>query len=340
MNSSPAHSSSDYPARSHYGDHDHNHRSTVSWGAIFAGAVAALGVQVLLMMLGAGLGLAVYSPLTESDPMANLSIGALLIQSISAIISLCLGGWVAGRFAPVHCRATGWLHGFTVWCTATVGGVILVALGAGMMLGGLSKIISGGLSAAGQPVAAVAGGAADLASTALKQSEDTITSFVEEAVSSLPDDISESEKIRATREVGLALGRLFNPLQDGNTAANRSDAITALVEHTEMGQTEAENAVNEWTTTYEELQDDLAAAKETAVTQAREAADTAASALATASLWSFFAFLLGALAAAGGGFLGAQAAMKCEETTDDEAYSGHDTSDSDRPKRHIRDVES
>ena len=72
-------------------------RSTLSWGAIVAGMNAALALQVLFMMLGAGLGLAIYSPLTEENPVTNLSIGALLIQTICAILSLWLGGWVAGR---------------------------------------------------------------------------------------------------------------------------------------------------------------------------------------------------------------------------------------------------
>lgn len=317
MNSSMQQSRSQSLARSDFGDNRAPSRSTVSWGAIIAGAIAALALQVLFMMLAAGLGLAIYSPATGDDPVSSLSRGALLIHSICAIVSLCLGGWVAGRFAPVCARATGWLHGFTVWCAATVGGVLLVAFGAGALLGGLSKVVGGGLSAVGESVSSVAGGAADLAGNVVDQSGETITSFVDEAVNNLPEDGPANERIRATREVGLALGRLFNPMQEGDTTANRADAVTALVDHTEMTQAEADRAVTEWTGTFEGLQADLAALQDSAETQAREAADTAAGALAEISLWSFFGFLLGALAATGGGHLGAKSATRCDETTDD-----------------------
>lgn len=311
---SPSHSSTDPLVNSHYSDHQLHARSTVSWGAIFAGAVAALALHVLFMMLGAGLGLAIYSPLTEENPVANVSVGALIIHSICAIASLWFGGWVAGRFSPVAARATGWLHGFSVWCAATVGGVIMVSLGAGVIVGGLTKMVGGGLSAAGQP-------AAELASEAMNQSGETITSFVDEAVGNLPDDGPASERIRATREVGMALGRLFNPTQEGNTAANRSATVTALINHTEMSQAEADRTVTDWTNSYERMQDDLSEFKETAAKQTREAADSTADALTTFSLWAFVGFLIGALAATWGGHLGAKCANKCEDESDNKAYA-------------------
>jgi len=265
------------------------------------------------MMLGAGLGFAIYSPLTAENPVVTLSVGALLIQGISAVVSLWFGGWVAGRFSPVGARASGWLHGFSVWAAATVGGVLLVTLGAGWMLGDLSKIIGGGLSAAGQPAAAVAGGAVTLAADAVKQSGETLTSFVDEAVSSRPANGAASKGVRAKREVGFAVARLFNPAQQGNTAANRTAAVAALVDHAGMSQADADRVVTEWTATYERLQADLVALKEAAAQKARAAADTAADALAIFSLCAFVGFLLGALAATWGGHHGAKCATWGEE---------------------------
>ena len=313
MNSSLPYSSSESLARSNVGDNPGRTRSTVSWGAIFAGVSAALALQVLFMMLGAGLGFAIYSPLTSENPVANLGMGALLIQGISAVVSLWFGGWVAGRFSPVGARATGWLHGFSVWGTATVGGVMLVALGAGWMMGDLSKIIGGGLSAAGKPVAAVAGSAVDVAADAVKQSRDTITSFVDEAISGRPANAPANRGIRAKREIGFAVARLFNPAQEGNTAANRTAAVTALVDHAGMSQADADRTVTEWTATYERLRADLAAVKEAAATKAREAADAAADSLALLSLCAFVGFLFGALAATWGGSHGAKCATTCDE---------------------------
>lgn len=320
MNSSLPHSSAGSIERSHYGAYQTAPRSTVSWGAIFAGAIAAIALHVLLMMLGAGLGLAIFSPLTEDNPVADFSIGALIIHSICAIVSLYFGGWVAGRFSPVAARSTGWLHGFSVWCAATVGGVILVALGAGAMLGGFSKMVGGGLSAVGQPAAEVAGSAADLAADAVKQSGETIASFVDESVSYLPADGAANEGIRAKREIGIAVARYFNPAQEGNAEANRAAVVTALEDHTGMSRADADRAVTEWTMTFERLQADLATVKEAAATKAREMSDRAADALAKFSLWAFVAFLIGALAATWGGQIGAICATRCEEIADDETF--------------------
>lgn len=200
----------------------------------------------------------------------------------------------------------------------------MVALGASALLGGLTKVVGGGLSAVGESTSSVAGGVADLATEAWEQTDETITSYVDEAVSNLPEDVDAGEKIRATREVGLALGRLFNPMQKSNTEANREEAAAALVEHTKMSEAEANSSITDWTASYERLQTDLAEFQDNAAEQAGEAADTVADALATSSLWAFAAFLLGALAATGGGYLGAVCATRCDETASDHRDSTYD----------------
>src|ERR1019366_483329 len=129
---------------------------------IFAGLTAALALQVLFMLLGAGLGFAIYSPLTDANPIADLGTGAVIIEGISAVFSLWFGGWVAGRFAPKGTRHAGWLHGFLVWSAATVAGVLIISIGAGWALGDLSKLVGGGLSMAGKPAAALAEGAGSM----------------------------------------------------------------------------------------------------------------------------------------------------------------------------------
>jgi hypothetical protein len=283
--------------------------SKVCWGAILAGLSAALALQVLFMMLGAGLGFAIYSPLTNDNPVADLGTGAVVVQGISAVFSLWFGGWIAGRFAPLGVRMTGWLHGFVVWCAATVAGVLLVSFGAGWVLGDLSKLVGGGLSMAGKPAAALAEGATDTAKDALKQSTDTLGSFVDEAIGRVPAS-NATGSVRAKREVAFAVGRLFNPIQQANPTEARAVVVQALVEHTGASAAEAERTVAAWTASYERLKTDLAAAKEQAETKAREAAEKAANALAVFSLCAFVAFTMGALAAAFGGKHGAMCARK------------------------------
>lgn len=291
-------------------------RRTASWPAIFAGLATALALQVLFMMLGAGLGFALYSPLTDEHPIAELGAGAVIIQGISAVLSLWLGGWVAGRFTPRGARTTAWLHGFCVWCAATVAGVLFVSVGAGWALGDLAKLVGGGLSLAGQPAAAVAGGATDLAKDALKQSGDTLASFTDEALGNRPPDAARSGTVRAKREVGLALARLFHPAQEAGQADNRAALIKVLTDHAGLSPADAERTVTEWTASYERLKADLLAVRNAAEAKAREAAEKAADALALFSLCAFAGFLLGAVAASLGGNHGAKCAGRCEARSD------------------------
>lgn len=284
---------------------------SLSWAAIFGGLVAAMALQVLFMMLGAGLGFAIYNPVTSDNPISSLGTGAMIIQGMSAMVSLWFGGWVAGRFAPIGVRASAWLHGFIVWCAATVAGVLFVSLGAGWALGDLSKMVGGGLSAAGQPAAMVASGATDMAADALKQSGDTLASYTEEALGDRPDRATGSD-IRAKREIGLAVARLFNPMNEATMSENRAALVTLLVEQGGMTEPAATKMVADWTASYERLKADLNAAKEAAEIKAREAADAAASALAMFSLAAFVAFSLGAVAASWGASHGSKCARTYE----------------------------
>lgn len=281
------------------------------WGAILAGVSAAIALQVLFMMLGAGLGFALYSPITEENPIANLGMGAVLIQGVSAVLSLWFGGWVAGRLARMDSTTPGWLHGFIVWCTATVAGVLFVSAGAGWALGDISKIVGGGLSAAGRPAAALATEAGELAKTALQQSGETLTSFGDEVLGSRPGDANATSGARAKREIALALGRFFQPGTSGGLPADRTALVQALVTHGGMSAAVAERTVTEWSATYERLKADAAAALQAAEAKARQLADDAASALAVFSLCAFVGFALGALAASLGGKCGATCARNC-----------------------------
>jgi uncharacterized membrane protein YeaQ/YmgE (transglycosylase-associated protein family) len=74
-----------------------------SWGAIIAGVVAALVVQLLLNLLGIGVGAASLSAanLAENPGASTFSISAGLWWTLSGIIASFCGGVVAGRLCGV-----------------------------------------------------------------------------------------------------------------------------------------------------------------------------------------------------------------------------------------------
>ena len=269
-------------------------------------------------MLGAGLGFAIYHPISDDNPVSDLATGAVVVHGISAVFSLWFGGWVAGRFARrAASRRAGWLHGFLVWTSATIAGVYLVSSGAGWALGDISKLVGGGLSAAGKPAAAAVSGGADLAKDALKKSGDTISSYVDEAVGTTnnTDPAKRAQSIRAKREVGFAATRYFTSTDESAKAANRTALVTALSDDTGISQADAEKMVNDWTASYDRVKADLKAVKDEAAAKAREAAEKAAHALSIFSLCSFVAFVIGALAASLGGCRGAKHAVELEPDT-------------------------
>jgi len=288
----------------------HLHSTPLSWAAIFGGLIGAMALQVLFMMLGAGLGFALYHPITSDAPVENLGTGAIIIQGISAVFSLWFGGWIAGRFTPRASRASGGLHGFLVWCAATVAGVLLVTFGAGWLFGDLAKVVGGGLSAAGKPAAAAVSAGADLAKESAKQSSDLFGSFTDQVLANQPAATNKAQAVTAKREVGLAVARLFNPLQKEKMAENKTALTRVLVEQAGLTQEDADRMVREWTDSYNRVSADLAQAKQAAEEKARIAADKAADVLAVFSLGAFVAFVLGAIFSACGGRHGAAVATK------------------------------
>jgi hypothetical protein len=287
----------------------HRHYSRpLFWGAIFAGAVAALALQIVLMMFGAGLGLAIYNPISNDSPVASFGAGAAVVQGLSAVIALWAGGWVAGRFLGRAGLKTGGLHGFMVWSLATVIAIIALSTGAGWALGDLSKIVGGGLSIAGKPAAA-AGGLTEMAKNALDRNRSMLASFLDEGLANRPSGKTPADAIRAKRDIGFAVTRLFTA-SDAAMAENQKALITVLVDEQGMTEADARKMVEGWSASYEKLKADLDATKEAIAQRARELAEKTATALSILSLCYFAAFVLGAVFACLGGKHGGACASK------------------------------
>ena len=94
----------------------------VSWGAVLAGVVTALVVQLLLNMLGIGIGLGTLSAAGGDNPSpTTLSVGAGLWWTLTGIIASFLGGAMAGRLSGKPSASTGGWHGVVAWAATTVG---------------------------------------------------------------------------------------------------------------------------------------------------------------------------------------------------------------------------
>lgn len=86
-------------------------RSRVGWGAIFAGAVVALALYLVLTLLGSAIGLMV-SDNVESGTMAT---GAAIWAIIATVGALFLGGFVTSQCTVGESKTEAVVHGVIMW---------------------------------------------------------------------------------------------------------------------------------------------------------------------------------------------------------------------------------
>src|SRR3954447_5522222 len=85
-------------------------RPHISWGAIFGGMFASLGLWLLLYVFGLAVGLSRLHPPHPATPKSS-GIFTGIWGVIAHVIALFAGGLVAGRGAGVASRGEGSVHG-------------------------------------------------------------------------------------------------------------------------------------------------------------------------------------------------------------------------------------
>jgi hypothetical protein len=291
------------------------HRS-LCWGAVLAGTVVAVAIHLLLLALGVGGGLAIFRHLADTSPVTQFSDGRAFAGSLSAIVALSFGGWVAGRLSP--CLKSGLMHGLLVWGLTLFLTLPGIGLGTALIVGRVMKNQSESLRINGQALAVVED---DTAKAAAKRCQDQLGSFVEEAVQSITTNAAPKATTRAIREVGFAVTKLFAPGNAATFPANRLETINALMVYIEMSTAEATTTVDAWSTSHLNLQTELdkvkaevdehrVAAVQTATAVSDEIADQRAAYVSRTGRWFFFALLIGLLGAALSGRCGARCAAR------------------------------
>jgi polyhydroxyalkanoate synthesis regulator phasin len=262
---------------------DHVVRRISPW-AVLAGAVVGVVVLFLLGLLGLAIGLATIDPAARDTPGAGaFGIGTAIWGIISFLIALFAAGWIAGRLAGDPKKLDGLLHGVVAWALTTLVVMWLMTTTVSSMIGGAFSLLGNVASASAQAVQAAAGGET-LADAAQQLPWEQIRQRVEQA---LPADVDLDREalMAAFRELVIEGG-------------DRQAVIDILVQQGGMSPDEAERTLQNLETQYQQAAQEVEQ-------QTRQAAQAAAETVSSAALWSFIALLLGALAAAAGGWLGA-----------------------------------
>lgn len=107
-----------------------------SWGAVFAGAVAAISLQLLFSVLGIAIGATAgdVGSVGYGATPRGISIAAGLWWLITGSIALYIGGCVVGRFAGMVRSPDILLHAFVLWAVTAIFGFAVVSSGAGAAL--------------------------------------------------------------------------------------------------------------------------------------------------------------------------------------------------------------
>ena len=241
----------------------------VSWPSIFAGAIAACAMTLVLLAFGTGLGLSMVSPWAGSGISATtfkITTGLYLI--VIAMISSSIGGYLAGRLRSswdgvhadeVYFRDTA--HGFIAWALASVIGAAVLATPATSLIGG------------------AASGATQAAATSAGQSGGPMDGYV--------DSLLRGEPAAQTANQGQTdsrgeVTRLFtSSLRSGGElkAPDREYTAKVVAARTGLSQAEADKRVND------------------VVTQIKADADAARKATVALAFWITASLLLGAFCA-------------------------------------------
>lgn len=256
----------------------------VSWGAIFAGVVVGLVVQVLLSMLGIGIGVATLDPGTGDNPSAGtFSIVTGIWFVLAGMAASFTGGYVAARMSGKTHETTGALHGLTTWAFTTLLILYLLTTAVGTIVGGAFRGVSGAIGGIGQTVAQTA---APIIANA------NPLDAIEQQVRSTGTDPEALNSAAIS-----ALGALVTG-DKAEADAGREKAAQALATARKIPVEEARTQVTQ-------MEQQYAKTVESAKQQAAEAADAAASVVSTGALVAFVALILGALA----GWLGGRSGV-------------------------------
>lgn len=88
----------------------------IRWGAVLAGVVVGVSVQLVLTLLGIATGLTA-TDLSQGEAMG---MGPLLWAGVSMLVAAFVGGYVAARMSGLKRRADGILHGAVSWAVTTI----------------------------------------------------------------------------------------------------------------------------------------------------------------------------------------------------------------------------
>lgn len=105
----------------------------VRWTAVFAGLAVGIATNMFLLLLGAAMGLAVFSAGAKTNE-EGLLLAASLWDTACVLIASFIGGYIAARASGMRRTPDGVMHGLLAWSVAMLVTVLLATSVAGDLL--------------------------------------------------------------------------------------------------------------------------------------------------------------------------------------------------------------
>ncbi|GAB0119312.1 hypothetical protein [Acidisoma sp. 7E03] len=266
----------------------------MSWGAILGGVAIAFAVEIMIALLGAGIGLGLVAPIGAQGPDASgLGLGALLWWGFGTILALALGTFVAVRAAGIRRSPEGAAHGLAIWAVGLLVSLYLLGSAVSGLVGGVLNAAGGVLHAAGASVQA----AAPTIAQTVGLDQTVIDARAQALLAPAPADPAQMTPEAATKAVVAALPDALKGGADGQQAENRIADIVAAQTH------ESHDAALQ---RVEQTRQTLLNAKDAAVKTVQETARASAHVAAHAALLGFVVMVLAAMVASLSGSLAAR----------------------------------
>lgn len=250
----------------------------ISWSAVFAGAFAAGGLTIILVILGSAFGFGAMSPFADDGlSLTTISIVTIIWLIFTQVFASVLGGYIAGRTRlrwSIHADEVFFrdsVHGFLTWAVATAFMFAAAAIAAGGGALGATAVTAAAVhSEEGAPAPAT-----------------IITDRLYRAPGADPEALA-SAREEADRFVVRAIA---DP--DSVTAEDRAWLVEDVAERAAIGVNEADARVQ---AAFGQM--------DTAREEARDAVDTARAASATLAIATALAMLFGAFVACAAAIFG------------------------------------
>lgn len=274
----------------------------VSWGAIIAGVIVTLIVQVMLGLLGLGVGLATVDPARNDNPtLAAFSSGSGIWTVATVLIATLVGGYVAARLAGIPSRRDGALHGIVTWATSTLIAVYLLTSGVSAVLNGAYGALGGTIQSIGQAAKTVVpnslsslpAGLQDQARSLLQRGQAQADQTATDVQNTAQDAANTARQTTGEQDLSNAIPQVLAGLGDNATPEQRNAAVDVIASTANIPRPEAEQRLTQFKQGYDK-----------AMAEAKQAAGRAAATVSATAFVAFAALLLGMIVGAIGGLIG------------------------------------